>query len=157
MYNADYFQTPLTHPNPMLAYFQNRIAEQQSLLQEIQRNLPGYLATQVRHSLLQEGKLLIYTDSAIWASQLRFYSPLILTRVKQLNHPAESVQIKVLTIATGVALNRPRKAKLPSATTIAQIGSDSQLCSDPQLRQSLLKLSATMAKCAEKNQSSKPL
>lgn len=150
MYNNYRFQTPLTYSNRMLVYFQNRIAEQHSLRQEIQCSLPSHLAQQVRHCVLQEGKLLIYADAALWTSQLRFYTPLILARLKQFNLPAESVQVKVLTIVTGATLTRPRKAKLPSSTVITQIASDSQLCSDPQLRQSLLKLSRTMAKCAAK-------
>ena len=142
---ASLFKTSLSFNNRTITYLCSQIEQQKHILKRIQAVLPEALAKQVRHCLIKDKKLLIYTDSANWASQLRFYNKIILASIAQLTkEPVEIMQIRMLTIPTG--LNRPgeSKANIPSGETIDIIRNQSLSVSDNQLKAALLKLSATL-------------
>jgi hypothetical protein len=139
------FKTPPYWQNRMTAHIRSEIEQQQRLLQRIQSSLPEALKKQVRHSLIKDNKLLIYTDSAVWASQLRFYNKIILAGIAPLTRETIGImQVKIMTIPTGVALQSVRKANIPSADTIESIRNHSLTIMDNQLQQALLKLSSTL-------------
>ena len=95
--------------------------------------------------------MLIYTDSAAWASQLRFYNSAILAAIAPLTRtPVEIMQIKIIAGQTGLILGPKRKAKIPSVEKIAIIRNDSLTVSDDQLRLALLKLSSTLERLSGK-------
>jgi hypothetical protein len=128
-----------------MAYFYNQLEQQHKILQKIQTVLPDRLAKQTRHCLLRERKLIIYTDSATWATQLRFYNSAILDAVITLTKtPVESMKIKIITGTSGIVSSTTRAAKLPSVEKIEAIKMDSLTIEDNQLRLSLQKLSATL-------------
>jgi len=134
-----------------MAYFYSQIEQQQQLLQRIRVVLPEALAKQARHCLIRDKKLLIYTDSAVWASQLRFYNSAILAAIMPLKRtPVEILQIKILTAKTGIIFGTRRKAKIPSVEKIEFIRSHSLTVSDDQLRLALLKLSSTLERLSRK-------
>ena len=134
-----------------MAYFYSQIEQQRRILQCIQAVLPEALAKQVRHCLIRDKKLLIYTDSAAWASQLRFYNSAILAAIESLTRsPVEILQIKIIGGQTGLILGPKRKAKLLSVEKIERIRNDSLTVSDDQLRLALLKLSTTLERLAGK-------
>lgn len=145
------FKVSLSFRNRTMAYFYSQIEQQQRILQCIQAVLPDALAKQARHCLIRDKKLLIYTDSAAWASQLRFYNTAMLAAIAPLARtPVEIVQIKIIAGQTGLILGAKRKANLPSAEKIEVIRSHSLTVSDNQLRQALLKLSTTMERLSSK-------
>jgi hypothetical protein len=134
-----------------MAYFYSQIEQQQRIVQRIQAVLPEALSKQVRHGLIRDKKLLVYTDSAVWASQLRFYNSAILAAIVPLTgSPVEIMQIKIVGGQTGLILGSKRKAKLPSVEKIESIRNDSLTISDDQLRLALLKLSTTMERLSGK-------
>ena len=139
------FKGSLSFQNHTMAYIYNQIEQQQRLLQCIQTVLPEALAKQVRHCLIKDKKLLIFTDSAAWASQLRFYNSAILEAIVPLTRtPVEIMQIRIVSGRTGLILGLERKAIIPSAEKIEFIRNHSLTVSDNQLRLALLKLSATL-------------
>ena len=139
------FKVSLSFQNRTMAYFYSQIEQQQRILQCIQAVLPEALAKQTRHCLIRDKKLLIYTDSAAWASQLRFYNSAVLEAIVPLTRaPVESMQIKIIAGRTGLILRSERKAIIPSAEKIELIRNHSLTVSDNQLRLALLKLSATL-------------
>jgi hypothetical protein len=139
------FKTSLVFKNRIMAYFYNQLEQQHRILQKIQTVLPEALAKQTRHCLLRERKLIIYTDSAAWATQLRFYNSAMTDAVMTLTKtPIESLKIKIITGQTGLVSSITRKAKLPSIEKIKTIRSDSLTIEDNQLRFSLQKLSTTL-------------
>jgi len=106
--------------------------------------LPADLAEHIYCCLIKDNKLLVYTDSAAWASQLRFYNAALLANIAS---SAATVQIKVMTQQVGyVARGAERKARLPCAEKIASIRNDSLTIADEPLQAALLKLSATLAR-----------
>ncbi len=145
------FKVSLSFQNRTMAYFYSQIEQQQRILQRVQAALPDPLKKQARHCLIKDKKLLIYTDSAAWASQLRFYKGVILAAIAPLTKtPVEIMQVKIITGQTGGILEVKRKAKIPSATQIEVIRSHSLTVSDNQLRLALLKLSTTLERLSGK-------
>ena len=139
------FKRSLSFPNRTMAYFYSQIEQQRRILQRIQDVLPDALAKPARHCLIKDKKLLVYTDSAAWASQLRFYNSAILAAIVPLTGtPVESMQIKIITGQTGLIAGAKRKAKIPSVEKIELIRHHSLTVSDNQLSWALLKLSATL-------------
>jgi hypothetical protein len=134
-----------------MAYICSQLEQQQRVLHRIQGVLPEALAKQTRHCLIRDKKLLIYTDSAAWASQLRFYNSAILAAIVPLTRtPVEIMQIKIIAGHTGLVLGSKRKAKIPSVEKIEIIRNHSLTVSDNQLRLALLKLSTTLERLSNK-------
>jgi len=145
------FKASLSFQNRTMAYFYSQIEQQQLILHCIRAVLPESLAKQVRHCLIRDKKLLIYTDSATWASQLRFYNSAILAAIAPLTRtPVGIMQIKIIAGQTGLIPGTKRKAKIPSVEKIEIIRNDSLTVSDNQLRLALLKLSATLERLSGK-------
>jgi hypothetical protein len=139
------FKTSLSFQSRTIAYFYSQIEQQKRALQRIHAVLPEPLAKQVRHCLIKDKKLLIYTDSAAWASQLRFYNYAILAAIAPLTRTSiELMQVKIIAEQTGLVLRSVRKANIPSGEKIAIIRNDSLSIRDDQLKQALLRLSATL-------------
>lgn len=140
-------KTPLSYQNQTMAYFHGQIGQQKRLLQAIQKLLPFDLAGHVHCCLIKGNKLLVYTDSAVWASQLRFYHTVMLASTAPL---AATVQIKVMTEQVGFVAHSERKARLPCAEKIEMIQKDSLNITDEPLQSALLKLSATLERLSNK-------
>ena len=139
------FKRSLSFPNRTMAYLYSQIEQQRRILQRIQAVLPDALAKQARHCLIKDKKLLVYTDSAVWASQLRFYNVAILAAIAPLTRsPIDSVQIKIIAGQIGGMPGPKRKANIPSVEKIELIRNHSLTVSDNQLSSALLKLSATL-------------
>ena len=135
-----------------MAYFYSQIEQQQRILQRIQAVLPDALAKQARHCLLKDKKLLVYTDSAAWASQLRFYNSAILAAIAPLTAtPVQSLQIRIIAGQTGLVAGSKRKANIPSVEKIELIRNHSLTVEDQQLSSALLKLSATLKRLSGAN------
>ena len=145
------FKVSLSFQNRTMAYFYSQIEQQQRILQHVQTALPDPLKKQARHCLIKDKKLLIYTDSAAWASQLRFYKSVILAAITPLTKtPVEIMQVKIIMDQAGGILGAKRKAKIPSVEQIEVIRSHSLTVSDDQLRLALLKLSTTLERLSGK-------
>ncbi len=137
------FKAPLSFQNQTMAYFYSQIEQQRQVLQCVKTVLPTDLADQVRYCLIKNKKLRIYTDSAVWASQLRFYHAVILASIAPL---VETVQIKVITQQAGFVVSVERETRLPCPEKIEQMRNDSLSIADESLKRALLKLSTTLAR-----------
>jgi hypothetical protein len=139
-------KTPLSCQNPVTAYLRAQIEEQKRILLAVQAVLPPSLATQVKHCLIKDQVLLIYTDAAVWATQLRFYA----TQLQNaLADKVTAVQIKIITEQVGQVAEYHRKARLPCVEQITQLEDSARSIADADLQQSLLKLSATLARLSK--------
>jgi len=144
------FKKSLAFPNRTMVYLHSQIEQQQRILQQIKTVLPDNLAKQTKHCLIKDHKLLVYTDSAIWASQLRFYNSAILTSIQTLvKSPIDTLQIKIISRPSGLTETTTRKANLPSLEGIDLIRKHSLSISDDKLSTALLKLSATLKRLAD--------
>lgn len=132
--------------NNQLTLCLEHIARQQALLAVIKTGLPDALAEHVRHCVLSGSLLLVYSDSASWASQIRFFNKSILEKV----HGAGELAIVRLQVRIVEPISAPagprRKARLPSRECIASIGPGA--ASGNALGDALARLQATLARRA---------
>jgi len=130
---------------PVLARYQQVINQQQRLLIQIKSILPENLAGHVQYCVVSGKKLVLYTASAIWSSQLRFYQQAILHKAIEADWPQlQRVQIKV--IPERVVPRSTRKPRLPSPENIALIQQTAQNQKDKKLKHALARLGETLAK-----------
>ena len=144
------FRSTLSFPNRTIAHFYSQIEQQKQILQRIHDVLPAAIALHVRHCVVNGKKLLVYTDTAAWASQLRFYSDIILAAIAPVTR--DSVSIMQIKIMVEILRSSPhsRKPIIPSAEKIKFIHNQSLTVSDEQLKQALLRLSTTLAKLSKR-------
>jgi hypothetical protein len=130
--------------NSLFNRLQQQVTAQQHLTQDIKKALPESLANQVQHSLLKQTVLIVYTGSANWASQLRFYSSVIMEAGSTSNNTRISaVHIKIIAKPT-VPEPHKHKANRLSTEKIEFLHSYSHSVQDDQLKKSLLKLTHTL-------------
>ena len=142
------FKVALLFPNRTIANFYSQIEQQKQILQCIHEVLPVAIAQHVLHCVINGRKLLVYTDTAAWASQLRFYNSAILAAIAPVTRASISImQIKVRLETLPTTLSIPgRRPIIPSAEKIAFIQTFGLTVADEQLQRSLLKLGATLEK-----------
>jgi hypothetical protein len=141
------FKAALSFPNRTIAYFYSQIELQKQVLLRIHEVLPAVIAKHALHCVVNGKKLLVYTDTAAWASQLRFYNSVILSAIAPVTRESVSImQIKVRSETLSATSLPARKPMIPSADKIALIHEQSLTVTDEQLKQSLLRLSATLKK-----------
>jgi hypothetical protein len=142
----------LAYPNKTIVQLCLQINQQLATLQRIKAALPKELANHALHCVFHDKKLLIYTDSAIWASQLRFYGKAILTAIESAtpNH-ASILQVKVINVLTTADISKKRIAVIPSQTVADEIRNHSSMVTDPQLKKALVKLSLTLVRLQDSN------
>ena len=72
------------------------IDQQNNLLSVVRSVLPKMLAQHTQRCVIHDATLLIYTDSAVWSSQLRFYNAVILAEIQLIvSEPIKTVQIRL--------------------------------------------------------------
>ncbi len=117
------------------------------MLDRIRGVLPPPLSRHVFHCVKNDKKLLIYTDSAAWASQIRFYNNDLLTAIASTDEPAaESLQIRILADRFDPEKKSIEKPHVPSPENILLIRNHSENIADEELKRALQKLSATLAR-----------
>jgi hypothetical protein len=143
------FHAPLDYNNRMFGYYLGQIDQQRRILQQVRQCLPDNLAKHACHCLISANTLLVYTDSAIWASQLRFYHPAILGSAAGLaKGTVTKIQVKIMTQTTGAASSAMGKTNIPSLATLEIMQKQSGLISDQTLQNSLQRLNATLRRLA---------
>lgn len=145
------FKAALSFPNRTIAHFYSQIEQQKQVLQRIHDVLPATIAQHVLHCVINGKKLLVYTDTAAWASQLRFYNSAILAAIAPVTRESVSIMQIKIRVETLQATPPGRKPNIPSAEKIEFIRSHSLTVSDEQLKLALLRLSTTLAKLSERH------
>lgn len=141
------FKAALSFQNRTIAHFYNQIEQQKRVLQHIRDVLPATIAKHALHCVINGKKLLIYTDTAAWGSQLRFYNSAILAAIAPVTRESVSIlQIKIAAEMSPATSLPGRKPIIPSAEKIDLIHRSGLTASDQQLKLALLRLSATLAK-----------
>lgn len=145
--NAQPLKPILAYPNKTIALLCLQIKQQLNTLEQIKAVLPKDLASHALHCILNNKKLLIYTDSAIWASQLRFYGKTMLTAIETATPaPVSVLQVKVISIPANTTTSPKRRPIIPPQKVADEIRNNSLIATDPQLKQALDKLSSTLGR-----------
>lgn len=112
------------------------------ILRYVQRRLPGFLQERCLACVDRHELLIVYTDSAAFATQLRFVLPGMLGELRQAFAVSwQRIQTRVLNRHDAVV--PARTAAVPPATTVRQVSDAASCCSSPEVRAALLRLAAT--------------
>ncbi|WP_305909260.1 DciA family protein [Methylomarinum sp. Ch1-1] len=137
------FKSVLNYPQRLFTIYQHKINQQTQLLALIKSAIPAQLADHALHCVLSGKKILLYTDSAIWSSQLRFYQQTILGQLHEHGYRGiETLQIKVT--PQQIADEHPSNVKIPCRKNIELIRQQGMQQSDDRLNRALLRLSETL-------------
>jgi len=150
------FRPASSYEQRHLSYCMARIEEQRHLLHQVRSALPTEIATHIVHALVSGGRLLIYTYSASWASQIRFYDGVILNKLQASGQQKISkLQVKLL-MPEAMKASR-RHARLPSADTVDSVFGTLDTQRDDALGQALTRLGRILKqKLAEQEGSAEP-
>ncbi|OAI17435.1 hypothetical protein A1507_10960 [Methylomonas koyamae] len=131
-----------------------QIARQQQLLRVIKNVLPPQIASHATHCVVSGRRLSVYTDSASWASQIRFFSNDILDELRERGE-LSLVRLQVRVLMSDYRQTKVgRKPRLPSRETIDLLCLKSEACrADDPLAKALMRLGATLKRRAEADQS----
>ncbi len=144
-YKKATFKSTLAFDGKVFTLYKYQIETQAKLLRKIKAALPEHLSEHALYCVLTNKKISLYTDSAIWSSQLRFYHQTILQSLLSThNGVIETLQIKVIpqVIETKPVQKEPKK--IPSTKNINLILDQAEHQNDEKLRNSLLRLGKSL-------------
>ena len=135
----------LDYDGKVLIGYKYQIDIQNKLLKKIKSSLPDHLSCHALFCVISGKKVLLYTDAAVWSSQLRFYHHTILQELSTSNQGRiEELQIKI--IPTAMKQEERDMKKLPSKESVENILSLAETQTDEKLKEALLKLGKTFRK-----------
>jgi len=145
MSKNNFFLPALGYEGNVLAGYKYQIEIQNALLKTIKSTLPETLSNHALYCVVSGKKISLYTDSAVWSSQLRFYHQTILRSLMDKNRGVyEILQIKI--IPKIVEYEQKNTLTLPSAENINFILNQAESQTDEKLKTALLKLGTTFKK-----------
>lgn len=144
-----YFKPPQAYSNLATTALAAQLRKHQELLEVVRATVPAALAERVIACVLSGRKLLVYSDSAHWASQLRFFNSAILSAVNATTDTAVDVVVMRIQPPAEVIRTAAPKKRLPPAEYIDTLNSTARAVSDDSLRQALERLGATLKKIYE--------
>jgi hypothetical protein len=150
MFKPQPFKLALAPSNKILANFSSQLLQQQQLLTLIKSVLPENLVEHACYCVISGKKILIYTDKAVWASQLRFYQTALFDAITGRDRYAsvEQIQIRILSTTTGMLA--PRSPKVPTLETTHAIRKAVQGDQEDPLLQAVNNLCCTLEKLDNK-------
>lgn len=131
----------------VLSNLNQRLKNHSDLLILVKESLPDSLSAHCTGCCLNQSTLILYSKTAAWVSQLRFYKPVLLDSInsKAPQHAISEIVFRVLVTPYGITsqynINRPNT---PSYQTIEEIAESARHISDKQLRKSFEKLAHTL-------------
>ncbi|MBD9359265.1 DUF721 domain-containing protein [Methylomonas sp. EbB] len=141
------FRTALDFDNKQLNLCLVKITAQQALLAIVRAALPAEIAPHAQHCVVSGAQMLLYCDSASWASQIRFFNRAILDKLHAAGHPY-IVRLQVRIVPPIAEPVRPKRTpRLPSAENVGLIAQQFKLADEQDvLAAALTRLGATLAK-----------
>lgn len=150
---AQSFKPVLNSRQSLFADYQKIIRQQQQLLALVKTHLPTELGSHALHCVLNGRKLVLYTDSASWSSQLRFYQQTILQKLQEKGYrQIQAIQIKLMP-QQATKLSR-LNIKIPSKENIELLCQQAQQQPNDKLNRALLKLGKTLNRLSSEQEKS---
>lgn len=142
------FKSALDFEGKVLASYRYKINAHDRLLHTIKSALPENLSKHALYCVISDKKVSLYTDSAVWSSQLRFYHKAILNSIIDSKFGRfELLKIKVIPSAIEQQITQTSKPRTPSAENIANIFNQANnQNNNDALKTALLKLATTFKK-----------
>jgi len=139
------FKPATTFDSQPLALWLSILQEQAKLLHSIQKNLPAQAAQAIKQCVVSEKQLILYVESASWASQLRFLQDKIMAGLIESGvTQVKGLQIKLL--ANRQTTVKKRSPQLPSEAILEHLKTAYAGNSEDVLGLALGNLTLTLAK-----------
>lgn len=91
------FKAVLEFHNRSIDKLFSQVEQQKDLLSVVKSVLPDDLAEHTVHCVTHDTTLLLYTDAAVWSSQLRFYNTAILNVIAPLfSNPIQRITTRLI-------------------------------------------------------------
>ncbi len=142
------FKFILDYANHSTALLLEQSKKQKAIRQLIRTALPDAIAEHLHECIIKGNKLILFTDSAAWASQLRFYQPMIQKIVtQQLSASIFIIQIRLSVHPNSVPTFAAKPQHLaPSTKTVTLLHDTIQTMQDSELKSALSRLENTLRK-----------
>lgn len=139
-----FFKAALSYDKKIISSYKYQIDLQSKLLQKIKLKIPQELSSHLLYCVISDKKVSLYTDSAVWSSQLRFYHQIALQAAQDSNLGSfETLQVKIIP-KVKEKVDKIKITKLPSNKNIASILSQAENLTDLKLKNALVKLGETL-------------
>ncbi len=144
-FKRSFFKPALDSESKILTRYKIQIESQNELLTKIKSTLPKHLASHALYCVVSGKKISLYTDSATWSSQLRFYHQTILQGLStSIRRNFEEIKIKII---PKTIENKTKEANIiPSVKNIELILNHAENQTDEELKTALTKLAKTFKK-----------
>lgn len=142
------FKSTLDFEGRPLTLCLEKITEQKRMLREIRSALPAHIAEHVMHCVSHADRCILYTESAVWASQIRFFHQVILNKIHA-SGQQKIVRVQVKVLPLNHAEQPRRLPKLPSSEIAQVIWQQADHQSHDVLAVALCKLAKTLCKRLE--------
>ena len=137
------FKRSLSYDNRILATILANVEKNRHLLTLTQSCLPDTISTHIIGSVIEQTKLIVYVESAVWATKLRFHGKSLLRKINKFNLPViDKVIVRITTELRGDNA-RHRLPNSPASTSITAIQHSAQ-GTEGELQKSLFRLSETL-------------
>jgi hypothetical protein len=129
----------LLKSKPALKQLELEISAQKALLSDIRRHLPAELAPHCLAAQLKRDRLVLHTDSPVWATRLRYSAPQLASLLQETHPGLREIKVRVL------ISRQPRRTRCPKAqhSDVAAdiVRSSAGDIEQPQLREAMMRLS----------------
>lgn len=144
MYKPRYnFKYTLAYNTQGMARILANIEKNQQLLNRVRASLPGNISAHAVGCVITNDRLLVFAESATWATRLRFHANSLLAKVNGPGYPVINKVIIRMTTGVNKPIERKQSPKNPTLSSIEAI-QHSAHATDGELQKSLLKLSKTL-------------
>jgi hypothetical protein len=141
-----------THPISIRGFLNNKdltnlnrtLNLHRQTLAEIKKNLPPVLADHCIHCVPKQDRLIVYVDTAAFASQLRFFVPALVQALASTTHSVfKEIQIRIA-MPTGHQERATKKALPLTEAAGIHVNKTAEACQSEEIRLSLLRLGRTL-------------
>jgi hypothetical protein len=113
-------------------------------LAEIKKNLPPVLADHCIHCVPKQDRLIVYVDTAAFASQLRFFAPTLIDALASTTYSGfKEIKIRIA-MPTAHPEGATKKALPLTETAAIHVSKTAETCQSEEIRLSLLRLGRTL-------------
>lgn len=113
-----------------------------AILRRLRQALPGFLADHCLACVAREDCVVVYTDAAVWATQLRFTLPTALPQLRAgFDGNWQRIQVKILHDSRPTYQETP--TRVPATKVVAEIEAAARDTSSEPIRQALQRLTHT--------------
>ncbi len=147
MSQKKFFKSALAYEGKILSYYKRQQDIQNGLLNLIKSALPEHLAHHAQYCVVSQKKVLLYTDSANWSSQLRFYHQSMIQKISTSNQGRfEILQIKII---PPIIEQKEQPVPIPSKENITLLLEQANHQQDVTLKTALRNLAGTLERLSQ--------